>query len=164
MSGLPGSGKSHIARALARRIHAVIVSVDPIEDAIVRSGRPMSFETGLAAYEVGSTIASAQLQNGLTVIADAANHLEVGRDIWRRAAAEAGVPVKVIDVVCSDTAVHRQRLETRRRGLSTFPEPSWDDVMRRAVETEPWTEERLVIDTVRPLQDCVAAGLEFLGD
>lgn len=62
MGGLPGAGKSHLAQAVARRVHAVIVSVDPIEDAMVRSGLPMSFETGLAAYEVGSTIALVQLQ------------------------------------------------------------------------------------------------------
>ena len=35
---------------------------------MVRSGLPMSFETGLAAYEVGSTIAARQLNNGLIVI------------------------------------------------------------------------------------------------
>jgi hypothetical protein len=40
----------------------------------------MSFETGLAAYEVGATVALAQLRIGLTLIADAANYLEVGRD------------------------------------------------------------------------------------
>ena len=35
---------------------------------MVRSGLPMSFESGLAAYEVGSTIAATQLNNGLIVI------------------------------------------------------------------------------------------------
>ena len=141
----------------------MIVSVDPIEDAMVRSGLAMSFETGLAAYEVGSTIATEQLNNGLIVIADAANHTEVGRDIWRRAAARAQVPVKVIDVICSNTVLHRQRLEARRRGLSAYPEPSWDDVIKRAAETEPWLGERLVIDSARPLEDGIDAALAFIG-
>jgi len=163
MGGLPGAGKSHLAQALARRVHAVIVSVDPIEDAMVRSGLAMSFQTGLAAYEVGATFAAAQLNNGLTVIADAANYLEVGRDVWRRAADRAQVPVKVIDVICSDTVLHRRRLEARRRGLSEYPEPSWDDVMKRAAETEPWPGERLVIDSTRPLDDGVDAALAFIG-
>ena len=33
VSGLPGTGKSTVADALARRLHAVRVPVDPIEDA-----------------------------------------------------------------------------------------------------------------------------------
>lgn len=97
------------------------------------------------------------------MIADAANYLEVGRDIWRKAAAAAQVPVRVIDVICSDTVLHRQRLESRRRGLAAYPEPSWDDVMRRAAETESWPDERLVIDSSRPLEDGVDAALAFIG-
>ena len=84
LSGLPGAGKSHLADALAVEFGAVVVSVDPIEDAMIRSGLSMSFETGVAAYEAGATVAAKQLRNGLTVIVDAANYLEVGRDVWRR--------------------------------------------------------------------------------
>ncbi len=147
ISGLPGSGKSHLAQALAIELRAVIVSVDPIEDAMIQSGLPMSFETGLAAYQVGAVVAAAQLCNGLTVIADAANYLEVGRDIWRTVAAESGVALKAIEVICSDTQLHKTRLEGRRRGLRAYPEPSWHDILRRASEVEAWTTPRLVLDS-----------------
>lgn len=162
MSGLPGVGKSSLAEALAVRLRAAVVSVDPIEDAMVRSGVPMSFETGVAAYEVGATVAAAQLRVGLTVIADAANLLEVGRDMWRAAAASTGTPVSVIEVVCSDQALHRRRLEARERGLVAYPEPAWDEVVRRATEADPWTVDRLVVDTVRPLDELVAQAVAFL--
>lgn len=148
MSGLPGSGKSHLAQALAVDLRAVIVSVDPIEDAMIRSGLPMSFETGVAAYQVGAVIAAAQLANGFTVIADAANYLEVGRDVWRTLAAESGVALKALEVICSDPELHRARLEGRRRGLHVYPEPSWHDILRRASEVEAWTTPRLVLDSV----------------
>ena len=128
-------------------LRAVIVSVDPIEDAMLQSGLPMSFETGLAAYQVGAVVAAAQLCNGLTVIADAANYLEVGRDIWRTVAAESGVALKAIEVICSDTQLHKTRLEGRRRGLRAYPEPSWHDILRRASEVEAWTTPRLVLDS-----------------
>lgn len=161
LSGLPGSGKSHFAQALAVSLGAVIVSVDPIEDAMIRSGLPMSFETGVAAYEVGATVASTQLRNGLVVIVDAANYLEVGRDIWRRVADEAAVPMKVIEVTCSDAELHQVRLEGRRRGLSGYPEPSWDDVVRRATEAEPWTCSRLVVDSAGDTDDMVDTALTY---
>jgi predicted kinase len=81
MSGLPAVGKSAIADALAARMRAVVVSVDELEAAMLRSGIERSFETGLAAYNVGAAIAEHQLRLGITVIADAANYLEVGRQI-----------------------------------------------------------------------------------
>ncbi len=122
----------------------------------------MSVETGVAAYEVGATVASAQLRNGLAVIADAANYLAVGRNIWRKVAEDAEVPLKVIEVTCSDAGLHRARLEGRRRGLSKYPEPSWNDVVRRAAETEPWTCPRLVVDSSCHLNDIVDAALAYL--
>ncbi len=162
MAGLPGAGKSSLAQAIASRLGAVLLSVDPIEDAMLRSGLPMSFETGLAAYEVGATLATTQLRIGLTVVADAANDLEVGRDMWRRAAADAGAAVTAIEVVCSDPDLHRRRLAERDRGMSHYPEPSWDDVVRRAAAFEPWPHERLVVDSVRPLGECLEVVLGHL--
>ena len=147
LSGLPGVGKSHLAQVLAVELGAVVVSIDPIEDAMLRSGLPMSLETGVAAYEVGATVAAAQLRNGFTVIVDAANYLELGRDIWRMIADKAGVPLKAIEVTCSDADLHRTRLEGRRRGLDSYPEPSWEDVIRRSSEVEAWTTPRLVVDS-----------------
>ena len=79
MSGLPGVGKSTIADALAPRLGAPVLSVDPIEAAILRCGIPASFETGVAAYEVAATLAEHQLALGLDVVGDAVNSLEVAR-------------------------------------------------------------------------------------
>ena len=163
-SGLPGVGKSALADAVGRELGAAVVSVDPIEAAIIRSGIAQSFETGLAAYEVGATLVEHQLRLGLTVIADAANYLEVGRAMWRGAAERTGADLRVIEVECPDLDEHRRRLESRRRGIEAFPEPSWDDVQRRRSEWEPWTDPRLTLDSTRPLEDLVAVCLTFLKD
>ena len=54
VSGLPGTGKSAVAEMLARRLGAVHVSVDPIEEALLRSGLQESWEVGVAAYEAAA--------------------------------------------------------------------------------------------------------------
>ena len=123
---------------------------------MLRSGIPRSFETGLAAYNVGAAVAEDQLRLGLTVIADAANDLEVGRSIWRSAAERARAEWRVIEVVCSDETTHRQRLEARRRHLEPFPEPTWDDIVQRRADAESWSEDHLVLDSIRPIHDNVA--------
>src|SRR3954468_4066178 len=51
VSGLPGTGKSTVAAALAARLRAVQLSIDPIEDALLGAGLPPSWEVGVAAYE-----------------------------------------------------------------------------------------------------------------
>ena len=162
VSGLPATGKSALADALGRELHAAVLSVDPIEAAVMRCGIPRSFETGVAAYEVAAVLAAHQLRLGLPVIVDAVSSLEVAREMWRRAAAHAGAPVRVIEVICSDESTHRARLNERERDIDGFPEPSWDDIVARRDEWEPWTEERLIVDSMRELRDNVAAALAFV--
>lgn len=162
MSGLPGVGKSAIADALGERLPAVVIPVDEIEAAILASGIERSFETGLAAYTVGAALAAHQLRLGISVVADAANHLEVGREIWVAAVEGLDADVRVIEVLCSDDAVHRARLESRERGLEMFPEPTWADVTQQGTETEPWSRDRLVLDSVRPLDENVGTALDYV--
>lgn len=161
LAGLPGSGKSFVADGLAPRLGAAVFSVDPIEAAILRAGIPQSFATGLAAYEVAVALAAHQLRLGLPALGDAVNGLEVARAMWRRAAAEAGAPLVFVRVTCSDPALHRHRLEVRRRGLDGFPEPTWDDVQARRIE--PWTDPVVDVDTAHPVHlDTLAARLRTL--
>src|ERR1700731_3176800 len=70
IAGLPGSGKSTIAEAVAKQLPSPLFSVDPVESSIVKSGIARSFETGLAAYIVVQTLASEQLKFGMSVVID----------------------------------------------------------------------------------------------
>lgn len=164
VSGLPGAGKSSLADALGKDLGAAVLSIDPIEAAIWRCGIPPSFETGVAAYEVVAVLAEHQLRLGLTVIADSVSSLEVARNMWRLAVSRAGAPMRAVEVICSDDDVHRQRLGGRERGIEIFPEPSWDDVLRRRDEWEPWTDDHVVVDSIRGLDENVAKALDFLNN
>ncbi len=162
VSGLPAVGKSELADALGRRLGAAVLSVDPIEAAILRCGIPRSFETGVAAYEVAAVLAEHQLRLGLTVIADAVSSLEVARRMWRNAASRADTALCVVEVICSDEETHRDRLSRRTRDIDGFPEPSWDEVVRRREEWEPWRDDHLVVDSIRPLEENTADALAFV--
>jgi predicted kinase len=162
LSGVPGSGKSAIAHELGRRLPASVLPVDPIEAAIWRCGIPPSFETGVAAYEVAAVLAESQLRLGLAVVVDAVSSSEVAREGWRRAARGAGAPRSVLEVVCSDTDLHRARLAARVRDIDGFPEPTWDDVIARRDEWEPWKEDRLLLDSAEPLADNVGRALAYV--
>nr|AAP21655.1 Shy8 [Streptomyces hygroscopicus subsp. yingchengensis] len=144
MGGLPGTGKTTLARLLAARIGAVHLRVDTIEQAIVRSGLAQH-PVGPVGYVVGYALAEEHLRQGLTVIAESVNPLSVTRDAWRATAVGAGVPVLDVEVVCSDPAEHRLRVTSRSVDIPDLPLPNWQQVVDR--EYEPWDRERVVVDT-----------------
>ena len=162
LAGLPGSGKSTIARALGHRLPAPVLSVDPIEAALLRSGVGPDQPTGLAAYVAAEAMATEVLSLGQTVVVDAVNDAAEARDQWRNLAQRQGVPLVWIEVVCSDPDLHRRRLEGRRRDLPGLPEPTWASLEARRPGLAAWTDERLVLDSVREPEGNVEVALEHL--
>lgn len=128
-----------------------------------RAGVSRSEPTGLAAYIVAEAVADDVLALGQTVIVDAVNAVEPARAQWRSLADRRGVPVAFIEVVCSDPAIHRQRLEGRSRNIEGFSEPTWESVQRLREDFEPWVDDhRLVLDSVTDLSSNVATALGVL--
>lgn len=161
VSGLPGTGKSAVAQEIAIARRLPVLSVDPIETAIVRSGIRRSFETGLAAYVVAETLAHGMLAAGLSPVIDAVSSVEEARHMWRRLAERHDVDLRIIECIVSDEAEHAARLAARERGLA-IPEPTWDDVVRRRAEWTPWPEPHLTVDSLADLRTNVASVLAFL--
>jgi predicted kinase len=148
--GLPGTGKSTLARLLATDTKAVWLRIDEIEGAMRRNGLTAE-QTGVAAYSVAHDVAANHLRRGLTVIADAVNPVAEARNGWRDLAASVGVDHVVIETVCSDGAEHRRRVETRVTDLPGWVYPTWAQVHQMMGEYQPRTGNRLVLDTTRPI-------------
>ena len=152
--GLPGTGKTTLARRVAQRRRATYLRIDSIEQAIRASGT-LAGDVGPSGYLVAYALAEANLALGQDVVADSVNPLAVTRDAWRRAAARASSPCVEIELVCSDPVEHRRRVETRGADIAGLRVPSWDDVQRRAYH--PWDGPRLVLDTAgRSVADLLA--------
>ncbi|WP_433614677.1 AAA family ATPase [Dactylosporangium sp. CA-139114] len=157
ISGLPGTGKTAVAAGVAARLHAVHLSIDTAEDAMLGAGLTPGWETGVAAYEVTRAAAEQNLALGWDVVVDAVNDSEPARQTWRHAAEHAAVALRFVLLTCSDQQEHRRRLESRRRGLRHLPEPTWGDVESRACAYEPWTDHYVLIDTSAPLETVIEA-------
>jgi hypothetical protein len=141
-------------------LRAPVAAVDPIEAAMRRAGIGPKQPTGLAAYVVAEALARRMLAIGLDVVIDAVNAVGPAQGQWIGAAADVGVPLRVIEVVCSDTRPHRARLAARTRDLPGLPEPTWDDVLPVGAGFERWTVDRLLLDG---LDGNVSRALDYVG-
>ncbi|CAD7505249.1 AAA family ATPase [Aeromonas hydrophila] len=143
-SGLPGSGKSTIARALAQRMGAVYLRIDTIEQAICAAERTDE-EMGPAGYFVAYGLARENLALGSTVITDSVNPIQLTRDAYHDIARSVGVPCLDVEVVCSNSKLHRERVENRTVDIEGLALPDWQAVIDR--DYQPWDRERLVLDS-----------------
>lgn len=143
LSGLPGVGKTAVARELARVTGAVHVRIDSIEQALRNAGWRVEGE----GYGVAYAVAEDNLRLGRSVIADCVNPWPLTRSEWRSVADRAGTPVVDVEIVCSDAHEHRRRVESRSPDIAGHRLPTWSEVVER--DYRAWTDERLLIDTAR---------------
>lgn len=167
MAGLPAAGKSTIAEVVGIRLGVPVVSVDPIESAILKAGIDADQPTGLAAYLVAEAFAEAVLTNGGDLIVDAVNAVIPAREQWVKLAERHESEVRFIEVVCSDPEIHRERLESRAARLAATPNAGAFAVEQSLDEWEEWSGAsgaiaRITLDSVDPLGVNVERALAFL--
>jgi predicted kinase len=146
MTGLPGAGKTTLARAVGAALPAPVLSVDSIERAIRRAGVGGDQPVGLAAYAVAQALAGEELAAGHAVVADAVNVAPEARAAWEDLAATHGAPLVVIAVRCRDRAVHRARVESRAATEAGMPAMTWERAQQLAAQQRPWPGE-LALDS-----------------
>jgi predicted kinase len=153
--GLPGVGKTAIARELARHLGAVHLRIDSIEQALRDAGLGSRSLDDLG-YRAAYAVAEDNLRLGHIVIADSVNPIQLTRDAWRRVAERAAVKVVEVEVKCSDAEEHRRRAESRNPNIPGLVSPTWEEITAR--EYHPWDRAHVVVDTAgRTVEESVNA-------
>ena len=147
VAGLPGTGKSTLAEALAQALRAPVFSMDWELGTLVPFGVLRPDNTWPMSELMMVSSMARQLQLGTDAIIDGAGfRAEERRRL--RAVAEALLAVVIgVECVCSDEEAHRGRLQ-RSRGIPGWAATvSWEHVMRMRELWEPWEEPHLVVDS-----------------
>ena len=153
LCGLPGTGKTSIAKELARRAAFVLIRIDSIENGLKNSSLHLDpCEDG--GYMAAYAIALDNLHLGHTVIADSVNPIQLTQAAWLDVAERADVRAIEIEIICSNIAEHRTRVEGRVPDLPRQSMPNWEDIKTREYTSPP--HPALILDTAqKTIGDCV---------
>jgi predicted kinase len=152
--GLPGTGKSALARMLAVRLQAVYLRIDTIEQAL---RNVKALKKGNEGYLTAYAIAEDNLRAWNIVVADSVNPVPETREAWRSVAMRNIAKLVEVEVICSDQAEHKRRVETREADIAGHKLPTWKDVTSR--QYHPWGTRDFVIDTADKTIDEAFEGL-----
>jgi predicted kinase len=166
LAGLPGTGKSSIARELARALPAVILDKDQIRAALFPTAR-ITYTTTQDDFCLGVMLQTAayllRQQPDEPVILDGRTFSRTYQvQLVEQHAADLEAPLAVIECICSD-ATARQRLE-QDAAAGHHLAGNRDYALYLAIKArfEPIREPKLVVNTDHPLRDVVAQCLAYI--
>ncbi|NOR11134.1 MAG: AAA family ATPase [Desulfovibrionaceae bacterium] len=147
-SGLPGVGKTTLAKRLASYLNATFLKIDTVEQAL----RDLcSFNVEGEGYRLSYRVAKDNLQNGNDVVADSCNPIQLTREEWQEVAKSADADFINIEIICTDSNIHKQRVESRSSKIPNLTLPSWQEILDR--EYHEWKADRVIIDTANKTID-----------
>lgn len=171
VGGLPGTGKSTLARGLAHAIGATLVRSDQVRKELAACASSTSLDAGYrqglyrpemtaATYEAMLERARVALLLGRSVILDASWGSEGRRQAARRTAADTNSEVVELACVVAPSEAHK-RIEARRARGDDLSDATVDVARAMAEDADPWPSAR-PIDTSRSRREALRQALDVL--
>lgn len=152
-SGLPGTGKTTLAETVGREMGIPVFAFDWLMSVIrPHDILPSDQVAAQIGYDLLTTLARRQLLIGQSAILDCVAGWAAQRESWRALAEVFGARFYAVETICSDEALHRQRIDGRTRGIPGWYELTWANVESSRASFQAWQDERLIVDAVHPLE------------
>ncbi len=159
LSGLPGSGKTVFARALAPRIDACPLESDRVRRELFARRRYTPAEHARVFATVRARSAAA-LDTGRNVIIDATNLRERDRHGFVELAARRGARLVMVRLTAPERVL-RERLARPREGASEADVAVYESMRGRA---DPFARACLHVDSRYAIEPSVALAAALCGD
>lgn len=167
VSGWTGAGKSTVADAVGNELGATVASFDWVmsalrchEDVWPAVDEHVELQRRIG-WDLLSRIAEQQLRGGRSCILDLVAR-EQPRQEWAALADKYRASFAVVECVCSDLEVHRNRVSGRRREIPGWYELTWERVERGRQRYQPLREPKVIIDAIDPLEHNLGVVMQHL--
>ena len=152
LTGLPGTGKSYVARKLAEKLPFAILQTDAVRKAVFPHPTYEPSESGLV-YQVCHELMARLLAQGVRVVFDATNLSESGRRVLYRIADESGAKLAVVRVTASErTACERLRRREAGVDAAALSDADWAVYQKMIASEERIARNHFVVNTDRPIE------------
>ncbi len=164
MTGLPGTGKTTFARALAAAGPFTLVGSDPVRAALFPQPRYTAQENA-TVYEVADAVIWGLLREGRWVIYDANNLSEARRAIVRQIGLNAAAALLTVRTSAPPDVI-RARLALRASAPAQEgeSEADWSVYERLRAHEEPIRHRHIAVDTTKDIASAVQEALRCLRD
>jgi predicted kinase len=172
LSGLPGCGKTTLARLLVQELHLPILTVDDVVDAIPAHLTRHTERFWEDMVHILLHLVDAQLAWGHSVIVDSVfmgidenqtQHTWSDRQRAYEIAQQREVNFRPIYCHISDETVWRERLVQRARQFPDAPVATWTQVDTQRHYFQPWQPgQALFLDGLNSVEDNFATAVSFI--
>lgn len=159
IGGVPGTGKTTLAKALSKELNIPAFSKDELEAAISRKGLCDSKNMRGVGYEIMSVLSANQIENGNSAIFDFIASKGRVTYLWPRLLESE---MKYIECVCSNEGIHKERIESRNRNIEGWYELVWEDVIAIKRDFQPLVSEGLTLDAMNDLSVNIKLAIEYV--
>jgi len=149
LSGLPGTGKSHVCSQLSQRLPAAVIESDALRKRLFPQPA-YSAEESSYLFSLIHRLSDELLGKNIPVILDATNLSEKNREYLYNIARRRGARLILVWVEAPSSVV-QARLEARRAGGRALSDADWSVYQKMSETTERITRRHFVVDTSRDI-------------
>jgi predicted kinase len=174
LSGLPGCGKTTLARLLVQELQLPILTIDDVVDAIPAHLTRHAERFWEDMVHILLHLVDSQLAWGRSVIVDSVfmgvdesqtQHSWSDRQRAYEIAQRRGVDFRPIYLTISDESVWQERLAQRARQFPNAPVATWTQVDAQRRYFQPWQPgQALFLDGLNSVEDNFMAAMTFIAD
>lgn len=159
-SGLPGTGKTALARQVAAYTRLPLLAKDRVQRAL-RDHTPDSDPA--SGYYLLQDLADEQIALGMGAVLDAVYPMPEFRDAAREMVESYRGRMYAIYCHCSDEAIWRELIRNRTSFIPGWDPVGWSEVERLRQMFVPWgPNEALMVDAVNSLDANLEAVLNYI--
>ncbi len=157
--GLPGTGKTTLAKAVAEKIDAVSINSDSIRMSMLEE-REYTEEEKKMIYQAMFEEAGKNLKEGKNVVLDATFYKKELRESVEEVAKEAGTGFFIVECVTHEDLL-KERIFKRKKE-ETESEADFEVYKKVKTQFEPIEEEHLAVDTSVELEKQIELVMNYI--